>query len=146
VETNKDVVQRLYDLIWNHPDEATRVAAVDQLFAPDFVANRSGRMAFSGLQRMREFARAVPRIYGDVCCTNDDAIAAGDKVVVRWHLTGTHQGELLGIAPTGKPLSFTGITIHRLVDGKIAELWVEEDWLGALRQLGVDPTKPPPGE
>jgi predicted ester cyclase len=122
------------------------VAAVDALFSPDLVAHRSGRPALSGLARMRDSARLLPALYGDSRCVIDDLIAEGDRVVARWRITGTHERDLLGIAATGRPLSFTGITIHRVVDGKIAEMWAEEDWLGVVRQLGVGATPPPPGE
>jgi predicted ester cyclase len=146
LDRNKDVVRRLYATLWNEKNEDACVSAVDALFAPDLAVHRSGRPVFSGLPRMREFARLVPVIYGDVRVVIDDLIAEGDQVVTRWHITGTHERELLGIAATGRPLSFTGITIHRVDDGKIAAMWAEEDWLSALRQMGVDPTKPPPGE
>jgi predicted ester cyclase len=145
-DRTKEVVHRLYAELWNEKEEDACVSAVDTLFSPDLVVHRSGRHAFSGLGRMREFARLVPYVYGDVHVVIDDLIAEGDRVVTRWRITGTHERELLGIAATGRPLSFTGITIHRIVDAKIAEIWVEEDWLGVLRQLGSDPTAPPPGE
>jgi len=48
-------------------------------------------------------------------------IAEGDKVVYRWPATGTHQGEFLGVAATGKPIKITGVTIFRIENGKIAE-------------------------
>jgi predicted ester cyclase len=143
---NRDVVRRLYAELWNEKNEEACVVAVDALFSPDLVAHRSGHLVLSGLARMREFARLVPGIYGDSRVVIDDLIAEGDRVVARWQITGTHEHDLLGIVATGRPLSFTGITIHRVVDDTIVEMWAEEDWLGVLRQLGVDPTQPPPGE
>ena len=146
IEPNKAVARRFNDEIANEPDEAARVAAVDALFASDFVAYRSGHVAFTGRDRMREFARSAPRIYGRMHVALDDLIAEGDKVAARWTLTGMHEGELLGIPPTGKPLTITGINIYQIADGQIVALWAEEDFLGALRQMGALPTKPPPGE
>ena len=58
---------------------------------------------------------------------------------VRWTARGTHQGELLGITPTGKKFSITGISFLRIANGKIAEQWVNWDTLGLLQQLGAVP-------
>jgi predicted ester cyclase len=146
LERNKDVIRRLYAGLWNEKSADACVSVVETLFSADLVVHRSGRPIFSGLERMREFARLVPVVYGDVRVVSEDVIAEGDRVVVRWHITGTHERELLGIPATGRPLSFTGITIHRVAHDKIAEMWAEEDWLGALHQLGADPRLPPPGE
>jgi len=66
-----------------------------------------------------------------------EQIAEADKVVTRWSVCGTHRGELLGVPPTGRPLSWTGITIHRLVGGRVMEERGEEDALGLMRQTGV---------
>ncbi len=63
----------------------------------------------------------------------------GNRVVVRRTVRGTHQGEWLGIAPTGKPVTFTGIWIARLTDGNLEEQWVNFDALGLLQQLGAIP-------
>jgi steroid delta-isomerase-like uncharacterized protein len=68
-----------------------------------------------------------------------DEIAEGDKVVVRWTVHGTHLGVFLGIPPTGQQLTWTGITIYRIADGKIVEERGEEDALGLMQQLGVIP-------
>lgn len=60
-------------------------------------------------------------------------------VVTRWTFRGTHTGELMGIAPTGKQVTVTGISIDRVVGGKIVEEWNEMDDLGMMEQLGVVP-------
>ena len=75
----------------------------------------------------------------DLRITIEDDMAEGDKVVTRWIGQGTHQGELMGVAPTGNQLTFTGITIHRIEDTKIVEEWSNWDALGVMRQIGVDP-------
>jgi predicted ester cyclase len=69
--------------------------------------------------------------------TLDDQIAEGDKVVNRWTARGTHRGAYMGFAPTGKSLTFTGITIFSFAQGKIVEQWVEQDMMGFMRQLGA---------
>ena len=64
-------------------------------------------------------------------------------MVVRWTWRATHKGEYMGIAPTGKQVTLTGIAISRVVDGKTVEEWGEMDNLGMMQQLGV---VPPPGQ
>ena len=70
----------------------------------------------------------------------DDQIAEGDKVATRWTGRGTHTGEIQGIAPTGKEVTVSGLTISRLEGGKIVEEWTTWDTLGMLVQLGAVPT------
>ncbi len=136
VEENKAIARRWYDEAFNKH----RVAAIDELYAPDFVThdnplvpegNSAGaKQLFAGL-----FA-AVP----DMSVTVEDIIAEGDKVVARYTTRGTQQGELMSIPATGKSFTMTCIDILRFKDGKIAEHWVEADQLGMMQQLGVIPT------
>ena len=69
----------------------------------------------------------------------EDMIAEGDKVVVRSTFRGTHKGDLMGIAPTGKQVTMPLILIYRIADDKIVEHWMQADALGMLQQLGVIP-------
>ena len=69
----------------------------------------------------------------------NDIFSSDDNVVVRWTGTGEHVAELNGIAPTGKKIDVSAISIHRMADGKIAETWEVWDTLGFLQQLGVIP-------
>lgn len=69
----------------------------------------------------------------------EDLFSADDKVVVRWTGSGTHVGEVNGIAPTGNKVRVDAISIHRLRDGKIAETWEVWDTLGFLQQVGAVP-------
>ena len=70
---------------------------------------------------------------------NEDMIAEGDRVVSRWTMRSTHKGEWMGIAPTGKQVMITGISIHRIAGGKIVEDWANADELGMMQQLGAVP-------
>lgn len=67
----------------------------------------------------------------------DDMFAVGDKVATRITVHGAHQGELWGVAPTGKEMTWTSFIIDRFVGGKIAEEWEMMDFLGLMRQLGL---------
>ena len=77
--------------------------------------------------------------FPDAQFTIEDLIAEGDKVVGRATLRGTHRGALMGIAPTGKHVTVTGIAIYRVEEGKIAEMWDNSDILGLMQQLGAIP-------
>ena len=83
-------------------------------------------------------------VFPDLSVTNEDVIVAGDKVTVRSTVRGTHQGDLLGIPPTGQPVEFMAIDIHRIEGGRIAETWHIEDYLSLLFQLGAT-IQPGPG-
>jgi steroid delta-isomerase-like uncharacterized protein len=139
-EANEAVVRRMYQAVLNERNPA----AVDGLFAPDLAGYRSGRLGLRGAESMKRFLPVLAATYGPARWEIDDLIAAGDRVVTRWTGRGVHAGELLGVPATGKAVTITGITIHRIVDGKIAELWAVEDWLGVLWQIGA--TAVPPAE
>jgi steroid delta-isomerase-like uncharacterized protein len=91
----------------------------------------------TGPEAYKKLITLYTNAFPDLHFTLDEVIEAGDKVVVRWTASGTHKGELRGIAPTGKKFSLTGITINRLSNGKVAELRVIWDALGMMHQLGV---------
>ncbi len=77
--------------------------------------------------------------FPDIHVALDDELAVGDKAVVRFTISGTQQGEYLGIPATGKKVAFSGITIYRFAGGKIAEFWMQVDSMGMMQQLGVLP-------
>jgi predicted ester cyclase len=112
-----------------------------ELFAPDYVYHFPGSpepLPFQGhVQMARMFYAAFP----DLRHTVEDQIAEGDKVVTRITIRGTHQGELMGIPPTGRQIAVSALSIDRISDGKIAEEWVNSDVLGMLQQLGVAPAQ-----
>ena len=93
----------------------------------------------AGFRQQVEMYRAA---FPDLQFTIDDVIAQDDKVVIRWSSRGTHRGELMGLAPTGKEATSSGISIDKIADGKIVESWNHWDTLGLMRQLGA---APPPG-
>ena len=77
--------------------------------------------------------------FPDMQVTIEDEIGEGDKVVTRWTLHGTHQGELMGIPATHQHVSVNGISTDRIANGKVIEHWAELDILGMMQQLGVIP-------
>src|SRR5207248_2794830 len=134
-EENK-VIARRFIQVWGQGSLDT----LDELAASNFsvyypVLNEPiyGPEAFK--QHLMRARSAVP----DATIESLDEIAEGDKVVVRWTVHGTHQGVFLGIPPTGQQLTWTGMTIYRIADGKVVEERGEEDALGLMQQLGVVP-------
>jgi predicted ester cyclase len=120
LEENKAVSNRVAEAIGKGD-----LNAFDELMAPDLA---------EGFKRdIAEIRRAFPDYGG----TNVDQIAEGDKVANRFVFLGTHLGEFMGVAPTGKRVEFVGNSIDRVVDGKIVESWVEVDLLGVMQQLGA---------
>jgi len=93
-------------------------------------------------EALKQFIKSVLVAFPDARYVVEDQLADGDKVLTRWSCTGTHKGELMGIAPTGKPVRISGMVIDRIVDGKIVEEWEEWDALGMMQQLGGVATLP----
>ncbi len=134
-EENKAIVARLADAIWNQGD----LTAVEELYAPDIIDHSPAPGQAPGLEGEKQVVTQFRTAFPDLQTTNDDLIAEGDTVVLRWSGRGTHQGEFAGIPPTGKPMTVTGIEIYRFSNGKVVERWGEFDMLGILQQLGAIP-------
>ena len=97
-----------------------------------------------GRAGIKQFFAMTRRGLPDYHATVEDEAAEGDKVMYRVTFRGTHQGELMGIPPTGKQVTIAAIDIFRIAEGKIAEHWGIADKLGLLQQLGVAPGPPAP--
>ncbi len=126
LEANKAIVRRLWDEVWNNAD----LAVADEIFAPEYAAHEQA---------------TVPgwrATFPDSHHTIEAMIAEDDKVVTHFKVHATHRGEFMGIAPTGRQITMTGIWIHRLVNGQIVEgrTWGVVDFLGLLQQLGAQVT------
>jgi len=136
VSANKEIVRRVVDGVWRDRN----LTIVDELVAPDYVGHDPTQPEpIRGLEGFKQFVGMYQSAFHDAAVTIDDQIAEGDQVVTRWTGRGTHTGELMGIAPTGKEVTVSGITVSRLADGKIAEEWELMDALGMLVQLGAVP-------
>ena len=134
-EENKALARRFVQ-VWGKESLDT----LDELAAPNFsVYYPVLREIVHGPEAFKQVLMGLHAGLSDVEVVSEEVIAEGDQVVVRWTARGTHTGELLGIPPTGKQVTWTGITIYRLTDGKIVEERGEEDALGLMQQLGVNP-------
>ena len=138
MEQNKAVVRRWFQA-FNDRDWAAEAAAR----SPDFVAHVPGAPAPLDGEGWQAFTAALLAGFPDLRLVLEDVLAEGDRVAARWTFRGTHGGEFLGIAPTGKPVSMSAVEVNRVADGKVAEHWVVLDQLGLLQQLGAIPA---PGE
>ncbi len=135
-EENKAVVRRELEEIFNHTGN---LDAADEVYTPDYIGHQPAPDDIQGVEGAKQFAAIFRRAFPDLRTTVEDQIAEGDKVVTRWMARGTHEGEFVGIAPTGNQVEITGITISRIANGKVAEDWTEYDALGMMEQLGVVP-------
>ncbi len=88
----------------------------------------------------KQLIHAIVRAFPDFHHKLDDMVAEGDKVAVRFTITGTHQGEFQRIESTGKQVYFGGMDLLTVVDGKITEEWVVVDMMGWMQQIGAIPT------
>jgi steroid delta-isomerase-like uncharacterized protein len=130
---NKDISRRFTEL-FSTGDEALAEAVLSR----DVVFHgTAGDGEVRGVDAMKRFVAAYRSAFPDARSTVEDQVAEGDKVVTRWRARGTHRGQLGPIARTGREFVMDGITIERIADGKIAEVWVARDGLGLLSQLGV---------
>jgi predicted ester cyclase len=133
IDTNKDVIRRLLAEV-----DRGNVDVVDACYAPDYVDHAPSpiRALAPGREGVRQAFALFREAFPDTRHTIEDLVAEGDRVVARISARGTHTGPLFGHAPTGRAVSLTGISIYRLVGGRIAERWAEHGQ-GVLDQLGI---------
>ena len=132
--SNKDIVRRVTEEPWTGD-----YSAIDELVAPDFVGHDPAQPDIGGPQGVKEFYDQFRTGFPNARVKIDQQLEDGDYVASRWTGTGTHQGEVFGIAATGKQVTVTGTTISRIAGGKLAEEWTNWDTLGMLQQIGAVP-------
>ena len=122
-EENKAIVRRANEEVWNkhNPD------AVDEYYSAESGSESPLSRETPSLSDIKERITSVLAAFPDLSFTIEDLIGEGDKVAARWTSRGTHRGEFMGAPPTGNEVTNTGITISRIVDGKIREEWSEWD-------------------
>jgi steroid delta-isomerase-like uncharacterized protein len=131
---HKEVFGRLYHSVWNE----RRLEFVEKVIAPTHALGEptvsGGGVGPAAYRRQVErFVTGLPDLKFNI----DDTISEKDKLVVAWTITGTHKGNFLGVPPTNKKVTFSGITINQIANGKIIESTVIWDGLGLLEQFGV---------
>jgi steroid delta-isomerase-like uncharacterized protein len=134
-EENKEIVRRFWE-VW----EEGNLGLVDEVVGSDYVNHSPG---MSNQPEGPEGIKAVVTMFRagmpDLRVVIEDIIAEGDKVVMRYRIEGTHEGELFGVPPTGRRVSIESITVERVSGGKIREHWRVTDALDMMQQLGAIP-------
>ena len=141
LEKNKAIARRFSQILGK-----ADLGLIDELASPEItVYYPAFPQVIKGVAAFKERLTRFRAAFGDADMPIEEEIAEGDRVVLRWSFSATHQAEYppgSGIPPTGKRVKWTGITIYRIVDGKVVDERGEEDIFGLMRQLGVIP-KPP---
>jgi steroid delta-isomerase-like uncharacterized protein len=134
-EENKATFRRYVEEVGNEGN----LDLADDVFDRYLAHQPDGSVLERGPQDVKRFMGEFRSAFPDFHSTVEDQLAEGDKVVTRWRMRGTHEGEFRGIAPTGNELDITGMGIFRFSDGKVVESWDNFDQLGMMRQLGAIP-------
>jgi predicted ester cyclase len=135
---NKATFNRFHDAV-NTGDLELISKTIDEIVAPDALIHTPLPVDATGAQALKHVWPMLLRGLPDVHVTIEDLIAEGDKVVSRNSVTGTHQGEYMGLPPTGRTITYNEIFVLRFVNGRIAETWGIVDVLSQLKQLGAVP-------
>jgi steroid delta-isomerase-like uncharacterized protein len=116
------------------------IGAVDEIYASGFVGHDPAMPEdVRGVEGAREFYGMYQSAFPDVQITIEEQVAEGDTVATRWTARGTHQGELMGVPPSGNRVEVAGVTISRIEGGKVAEEWDNYDALGMMQGIGAIP-------
>ncbi len=134
-EENKAIARRAYEAI-----NQNNLDALDEMVASDVTDHDAGPGQAPGLEGVKQIFSSLHTAFPDFHMDVEDMIAEGEKVVARVTMSGTHQGEFMGIAPTGNRVEVSGIDILRIADGKFVERWGNFDDLGMMQQLGAVPS------
>lgn len=129
---NASLIRRLYDAVNANDGEA-----LASYFTADMVRHDLTEMVphSDGSEAVTDFLGMLRRAMPDLHMQLDDVVATDERAAGRVTLTGTHKGEFLGVAATGRRATFGAITMYRIEGGRIAEAWSLVDWAGALRQF-----------
>jgi len=134
-EAHKEIFGRLYHSIWNQRRlEFIPLVIADTHALGDPTVSGRGVGPENYRRQVERFVTGLPDLRFDV----EETVSEGEKLVVSWTITGTHRGEFLGVPPTNRKVSFSGITISHIREGKVIESTVIWDGLGLLEQFGVE--------
>jgi steroid delta-isomerase-like uncharacterized protein len=132
-EQNKTIARRVLDALWNQE----HFAFVDEMVASDYDGHSS--TVFHGPDGAIQFVPKMRHAFPDFRFTVEEQIAEADRVVTRWTIRGTHEGEFQGVPASGRHMTMTGITVFRVANGKLIEGWTNEDLLGLMVRIGAIP-------
>jgi steroid delta-isomerase-like uncharacterized protein len=135
VKTNIAMVRKFFEVGPSKGD----LAAADALLHPGFSLHTPLPTPGPGIEAMNNVITTCRAAFHGLQVTIDDIMADGNKVTARFTARGVHKGDFMGLPPTGKAITLTGIEIFRIENGKIAELWGEANLMGLMQQLGILP-------
>jgi steroid delta-isomerase-like uncharacterized protein len=138
-ETRNKATFRRFDDAVNTGDAELISKTIDELVEPDVLIRTPLPVEATGAQALKQVWAMLLRAFPDLHITIEDLLAEGDKVVIRNTVTGTHQGEYMGLPPTGKSVTYNEIFILRFANDRIAETWGVVDVLSQMKQLGIKP-------
>ena len=138
-EKNVALVRRFFEEVWNRGN----LSMVDEFLAQDYEDNNLPPGTPRGHKGYKASVNMFRSAFPDIQFTLDQVLAENDHLAIRLTGRGTHKGNFMGIPPTGKQVSFGGMTFIRIQDGKVAERWGISDIPGLMQQLG-GPGQPPP--
>ena len=118
-------------------DVDTPQGLVEQVYAPDVVDHNPQPGQAAGIDGVKMIIGLYHAVFPDLHLSNDDMILSGDRGVLRWSATGTHEGDQLGMPATHKTVRLTGIDILRVADGRVVERWGETNGLEMMQQVGA---------
>jgi steroid delta-isomerase-like uncharacterized protein len=133
-EQNKTLARRWFEDLFSRGN----LDAANEILSAEFVDHLTHEDE-RGLEELKAYVTIYRAAFPDIQDTLEQIVAEGDKVVVRWTSRGSHQGEFMGAAPTGRHVTFTGMRLFRIAENKIAESWVNIDERGLQEQLGTAP-------
>ena len=137
---NEAVVKRWWEELWNQGN----LAVADEIVAPSFTDHDpASPWVPPGIDGCKTLVSGYRAVFPDIHFTIESQVASGDRIVSHWRCRGTHKGELMGIAATGKTIEVEGISILHLENGRIRHQTTVWDALGLLRQIGAVPTPQP---
>jgi steroid delta-isomerase-like uncharacterized protein len=134
-QDNKTVVRRYYEEVFNQ----RMTGLIDHLAVEAYIEHDPFPGQGNGRADLAARDQAILGAFSPLQFRLEDLIAEDDRVVARWSQTGTHTGAFMGILPTGRQFTITGIDVHKLEDGRMAEHWHVVDLYGLLQQLGAIP-------
>jgi steroid delta-isomerase-like uncharacterized protein len=137
-KANMAIVKRFFEVGPSKGD----LEAAGALLADDFTMQVPLPVSGPGVEAIKGVITSCRAAFGGLHVSVEDIFADGDKVTCRFTSHGTHTGEFMGVPPTGKEVSMTGIEIFLIKNGKIAELWGEANLMGLAQRLGAIPTEP----
>ncbi|MDX6628076.1 MAG: hypothetical protein QOH00_322 [Gaiellales bacterium] len=134
---NVDMVRRRFEEL-----DRGNFEILDELFAPEYRLRPGGASEALNLAETKNLYSLLYAMLPDLKHSLDEQLEDGDKVVTRWTATGTHRGEVLGVEPTGKSVSFSGINIYTIADGRFVGSDVSWDLLPVMTVLALAPEQP----